>query len=497
MNSQRKIGAILSYINIVIKNLVNFIYTPVLLHYVGQSQYGLFQMTNSVISSLSILAMGLSSAYVKFYFQYKVKEDEENIRKLNGLYLMVFIFVSILAMILGTVLANNTDSLFSSGLSKTEIDTTKQLMYIMTFNLALTFPSSVFDSNIMVNEQFKFQQFRQLLQSLLVPIFAIPMVSMGYGILSIGIIQILVTLLFLILNVNYCYKKLMMRFDFRNIAFYMLKPLLIFSSYILLNQIVDMVNNNAPSFILGMILGAKQVAIFAIAIQIKNMFFMLSTSLSSVFVPKINEMVNRENSKETLLKLMVKVGRIQMNILFFVLGGFILLGQYFIQLWAGSENLEAYSLIILMVLPSIIPLSQNLGIEIQRAMNMHKFRSISYTIFAGINLVVTYFGTMYFGLKGATMGYIISILVANGVLMNWYYHVKMQLNMNYYWKNTIVVVVPFLLVTSLLMLVSKLLPINSIFLFLIYGLIYMALYFVVFYTIIANNFEKEQLKKIK
>ena len=92
MSSQRKIGALLSYTNIIVKNLVNFIYTPILLHYVGQSQYGLFQMTNSVIMSLSILSMGLSSAYVKFYMSYKISNKKNKIDVLNAIYLCMFIF---------------------------------------------------------------------------------------------------------------------------------------------------------------------------------------------------------------------------------------------------------------------------------------------------------------------------------------------------------------------------------------------------------------------
>src|SRR5699024_12318145 len=75
MINQRKFGALLSYINIISKDLVNFLYTPFLLRFVGQANYGLFQMTNSVMLSLSLLSMGFSSAYVKFYITYKVKED--------------------------------------------------------------------------------------------------------------------------------------------------------------------------------------------------------------------------------------------------------------------------------------------------------------------------------------------------------------------------------------------------------------------------------------
>ena len=43
MPNQRRIGVILGYINIVTKNLVNLAYTPMLLAFIGQADYGVFQ----------------------------------------------------------------------------------------------------------------------------------------------------------------------------------------------------------------------------------------------------------------------------------------------------------------------------------------------------------------------------------------------------------------------------------------------------------------------
>ncbi|WCG36002.1 lipopolysaccharide biosynthesis protein [Companilactobacillus farciminis] len=493
MMSQRKVGAALSYLNIIAKNLVTFLYTPFLLRFVGQANYGLFQMTNSVMVSLSLLSMGFSSAYVKFYITYKVEENYKQLRKLNALYLILFGCISVIALIIGTILVLNTGAIFGRSLTASEIQLTKYLMAIMVLDVAITFISSVFDSNITVNEQFIFQQSRQLMQTFLVPMICIPLVFMGVGVLSIEITQISVTTLFLILNINYCIRKLNMHFDFTNIDFSLLKDLGIFSFFIFLNQIVDLVNNNVPNFILGMFQGAKMVATFAIAVQVKNMFFMLSTSLSNVFVPRVNKLVNLEKGTDVLTDLMIKVGRIQMALLFFVLGGFIVVGKFFVQLWAGNENIEAYYLVIIMVLPSIIPLCQNVGIEIQRAMNKHIFRSIVYVIFAVVNIVITIVGSIYFGLIGASMGYVVTILCANGISMNWYYSKKMGLEIKRYWGETSKMLVPFVISTIPLILIQNNVSVNSISRFIVFGLIYSCIYIAIYLKFIMNDAEKRIL----
>ena len=49
--SQRKAGAVLGYLNIIVKNLVNLVYTPMLLAFVGQADYGVYQTANSFVFS--------------------------------------------------------------------------------------------------------------------------------------------------------------------------------------------------------------------------------------------------------------------------------------------------------------------------------------------------------------------------------------------------------------------------------------------------------------
>lgn len=495
MFSQKKNGAILSYINIIMKNVVTFMYTPFLLKFIGQGDYGLFQMTNSVITSLSLLSMGFSSAYVRFYIKYKTNKEYESLRKLNGMYLLLFCLISLVAVFIGGILVCNVSNIFN--LRPRQVNLMQKLMGVMVLNVALTFPSSVFDANIIVNQKFIYQQGRQLMQTVLVPLIAVPMILQGSGVLAIGITQTVVTTLFLIMNAHLCIKKLHMKFNFKNLKFGMFKEVLVFSFFIFLNQIVDLINNNGPNFILGIFDGAEQVAIFAIAIQIKNLFFMLSTSLSNVFIPKVNELVSEKKGTQVLTNLMIKIGRIQMAVLLFVLGGFIVVGEYFIHLWAGDKNSLAYWLVIVMVLPSVIPLSQNLGIEIQRAMNKHVFRSITYLVFATINIMFTVVGTKYIGLIGASSGYVISIICANGILMNWYYQKKMGLDIILYWKKTLGILIPFLVSTGVVLVLEVFIPINSLVGFVSYGLIYVLIFGTTYLMFVANKYEKEIIMRKK
>ena len=80
---------------------------------------------------------------------------------------------------------------------------------------------------------------------------------------------------------------------------------------------------------------------------------------------------------------------------------------------------------------------QNIGIEVQRAQNKHQFRSIVYLIMAAINLTLSVVMSKRYGAVGAAAGTAISLLVANGIIINIYYHKKCNIDILLFWKNII------------------------------------------------------------
>ena len=60
--NELKAGVILSYIQLIIGNLISIIYTPIRLRLLGQNEYGLFILSSSTISYLGLLSIGFGSA---------------------------------------------------------------------------------------------------------------------------------------------------------------------------------------------------------------------------------------------------------------------------------------------------------------------------------------------------------------------------------------------------------------------------------------------------
>lgn len=493
--NQRKAGVILSYIGQLAKILVSIIYTPVMLRLLGQSEYGLYQLVYSVVSYLSLLSLGFSSSYMRFYSRYKAQKDDESIARLNGMFLLIFVSLSIICVLCGCVMVDNIRSIFGSGLSDSEYDIARVLMILLVINLALTFPNSVFSCVITAHERFLFQKLLILLQNICNPLVALPLLIMGYG--SIGMVSVttFLTLLVLIMNIYYSFHNLHIKFCFSGLQFALLKEMWIFTFFIFINQIIDQINWSVDKFLLGRFAGTTAVAVYGVGGQINSMYIEFSSAVSNVFVPKVNRIVAETNNDKELTKLFTKVGRIQFIILGLILSGFIFLGDPFVKAWAGKEYGASYVVALLLIIPVTVPLIQNLGIEIQRAKNMHKARAMVYLVIAVCNILISIPLIKYCGPVGAAMGTAISLFAGNILFMNWYYQARIGMNMIYFWKE-IAKFIPALIVPCIVgIVIMKFTRITCLIKLGVFALIYTAVYFISMYFLGMNEEEKRIVDK--
>lgn len=498
MPSQRRAGIILGYANIVVKNLVNLIYTPMLLSFVGQADYGVYQTSYSFVFSLSLLSFGFSQAYVRFYTQKKTHGTERDIHRLNGVYLALYAMVSVLALILGLGFASEAGAIFSSGFTSEQVVLTESVMAIMAGSIAVTLFNSVFDAYVLAREEFRFQQSRQLITALATPFAAYALLCFGMGVVGVAIAQLVVNVLLLALNAHFCLSRLGMTFDVRHFDTTLFRSIAAFSAWIFANQVCDLVSQNVPNVVLGALAGASAVAIFAVSIQIRSVFISLSTTISNVFTPEINRIVSESNDNKQLTSLMSRVGRYQMMLFVWVYGAFAILGQFFIEKWAGESFMDAYWLVMVTVLPLGISLTQNTGIEIQRAKNMHRARSIAMLITAIFNVAFTILAAPQLGYWAPAIAYAAGETLCKGLFMNWYYQCRVGLAMFQFWRACLPVALSGMVATALCLAASIVVPVVGWLSFVMWGAVYTLLFAAALWFYVLDENERiSMLSKVQ
>ena len=436
--NQLKLGVFLSYLSMGLNMVVQLVYTPVMIRLLGQSEYGLYTLVGSVVSYLSLFSLGFTGAYLRFYSRYAQRGDRDGVARLNGMFLILFLCMSAAAIVCGMTLSQFTPQLFGSNLTAAELDKAKTLMQILVFNVALTFPSSVFDSMVSAHEQFLFQRILQLAGVVFNPLICLPLLLAGYGSMAVVGVTTAVTVAKLAANVWFCLSRLHVPFAFRHFSFSLLREIGAFSFFLFLNMIIDQINWSVDKFILGRVIGTGAVAVYGVGALLNTAFINFSTAISSVFAPRVNRIaaLQEKSMNVQFTALFTKVGRVQCMILGLIASGIVFFGEYFItHIYATEEYADAYAVALLLILPAMIPLVQNTGIEIQRAVNKHQFRSIIYLVMAVVNTLISIPLASMYGPVGAALGTAISLLFANGLVMNIYYQCAIGLDMLSFWKS--------------------------------------------------------------
>lgn len=488
--NQLKAGTALSYLSMGLGYVISLIYTPIMLRLLGQSEYGLYNLVSSVVAYLGLLNFGMGSAYIRFYLRYKVKEEKENIAKLNGMFLIIFSIVAAVAVIAGVFLVNHAELVFGTELTQSELETSRILLAIMVLNTAISFPNLVFKSYITANERFIFQKLLDVLRIVANPFLVLPLLLMGFGSVGLAIGSTLILIIMEVSNIIYCFKKLDMNFSFREYDFGVLREVVVFSSYLFLSMVVNRINLNVDKFILGRFHGTVVVAVYGLATQLEQYYMSLSTAVSGVFIPRINKIVSTSNDNRILTELFVRIGRIQFILLSLVASGLIIFGSPFIQMWAGEEYSGTYPVMLLLILSSTIALIQNIGIEVQKAKNMHQFRSVAYFIIAIVNVLITIPLANMYQSTGAAVGTALSFILGNGFLMNWYYHKKVGLDVILFWKE-ILSFIPALVAPALLgVLVMNTVNLYNLVNFAAFGTLYVIVFVFSIWKLGMNRYEK-------
>ena len=99
-NKQLKIGAVISSGSIIVNLLAGLFFTPWMIRKIGQNEYGLYTLANSLIT-LFLIDFGLSSATSRYISRYHAEGDEQAVDNFTG---VVYKFYGIIDFVILAVL---------------------------------------------------------------------------------------------------------------------------------------------------------------------------------------------------------------------------------------------------------------------------------------------------------------------------------------------------------------------------------------------------------
>lgn len=496
MNKQIKYGSIIAYFNIALNLVINFALTPIMLKYLGASEYGVYKIVQSFTGQLAVMSFGLatvSARYVVLYNTQNRTKDKENFLFL--IYLIAAI-LSLGVVTIGAVLYKSMDFVYANSLTGTELRIAKKLCVILVCNVALSVLCDAFTGVIRAYERFVVSNALSTLRLGLR--LASITVLLRIGVKSIGIVvtDLSITLIILLFSIYY------VRFNLKEKARYyqydrkLITEIATFALAVFLQAIVNQVNQNLDNTILGIMTSTSIVTTYSIALTLYTCFISLVTALSNMFGPKATKLIASGATGEQMTDFVIGPGRIQTMVGLLGILGFVIVGKDFIRIWMGEGFDAVYTITLILIIPAMIPLIESVTNTILDAMMKRMVRSVALLGMCVINVATSIVLIRWIGYIGAALGTAISIITGHGVIINLYLHKKIGLNVPRMYRQIFHGLLAAFLICLVIGFFISMIPGQGIFGFVLKAVLLLVEYGIVMYYIGMNKSEKEYVKRM-
>lgn len=420
-SKQRKIGVVLSYILLAMNMAIGITLTPLIVDQLGDSEYGLYQTIASFANNLALLDFGIGTTIMRYLSKYREKKDEEKVNTTLYIILLQTILMSIVIIALGIVLKSYLPVMYSKTLERDEIQRAKILFIILVFNVGISLFDHYFVGINSAYEQFFFVNGAKILKILLRIFLITTMITNKATVITLALIDLSLTMVFAIIDSFYAFIKLKICIRYCKIEKMFLLEILMFNLTIFLQAFVNQINTNVDKVILGMMTTIQIVAVYSVAMQIFGIFNSLASVISGVYLPHITRIIQNRREDEDTSDLIIGPGRVQFMLMGLVLVGFVFVGKDFINLWMGSNYLEAWVITLIIMVPSMIELIENVAISVTLAKGKNAIRTLIIACASIFNIIITIVLINILGYIGAPIATALSYIFGYIITVNIFY----------------------------------------------------------------------------
>ena len=396
--SQLKKGALYSYLAIFVNILSGLIYTPWMIRQIGQSQYGLFTLANSLIS-LFMVDFGLSSACARYVSNFHAEGREDKVEGVLGVIYKLYLIVDFFILLSLVIVFFFLDAIYLN-LTPKELIQFKVVYSIAGIYSVVSFPFVTLNGILTAYEKFQKLKLSELLYRFLVIVLMIFSLLMGWGLYALVTVNALAGILTIVYKYIVIKKETSLRVNFSYSSKTLYKEIFKFSIWITVSLLAQRLIFNITPSILGIVANTSAIAIFGIVTTIESYTYLFANAINGMFMPKISNIY--VNDKEgNILPLMLSVGKFQYIVNGLIVVGFLILGKQFLLLWMGESYIDSYYCILLVIIPGLFYNALQIANTAMIVKNKVKYQAVVDLVMGIINVILSFALSSIYGVIGA------------------------------------------------------------------------------------------------
>ena len=491
-SKQIKIGAIISYLTIAFNIVAGLIYTPWMINSIGKDNYALYTLALSIIN-IFLLDFGIGSSVTRFLSEYYANNQHDEAERFMGVVYKVFFIISAIIAACLFVFYFFIDVLYVK-LTDSEIVIFKHLFIIVGAYSVVSFPCTTFKGVLMANEKFIAVKLSGLGQKVFDVLLIIIFLLYGKGVYAMVFVHAVSNMVFHAVRYIVIRKCTAQRSKIDSWDKEQAKSLFGYSIWITVISLAQRCIFNIMPSLIAALIGSVEVTMFSLAATLEGYVYTFSDAINGMFMPRISRIFASDNSEKEINVLMCKVGKFHTYTIGLIIIGFICVGSRFIDIWMGKGYETVYICAVLLMLPSIIDVPQQIAKTSLLTLNIVKQQAGIYVIMAVVSICLSFLLIPSFGAVGAAVAVCCAYFVRT-FLFNLLYKKKLPVKLGHYFKTVylkwgIVAIITFLTGYIANILLQK----DGVIAFLIHGVCVVVAYFTFIYLFCVDKNTKSNLR---
>jgi len=441
-----------NYLRFIVGGLLGFVLTPLMVHLMGDGDYGLWVTIFSLTGYFGLFDQGIRPSLVRYVSRDHARGDDEGLRRTLNSAIALYTAVGVLTLLVTAVVAFQFGHWFK--IQPDQMSDARTIILLVGISVALGFPFGVFGAALSGLQRYDIANAIGIGVAIARALAFVAALRLGWGIVGLAWVSLVMSLVGHGLSWIYARRLLpTVSLGRRWVTAEHLRMIGAYGGIAFIGALANSITFQTDALVITAFLGAAAVTPFALSAGLVENVRTLVYSASWVLSPTASELETRGESAK--LHHMMTAGTAYSVLLSWpVLAALIIFGHNLIATWVDEQHASAATLLVILAVPTLLSLPQSVTSSVLFGISRHKGVVVLSLLNSLLNLGLSVLWVRPFGLAGVAMGTAVPLALISGAATMVYGCRKLGLPFGrYLWEGmvrpglvTLVFVAPALLI---------------------------------------------------
>lgn len=388
---------------------IGFVMTPLIIHQLGATVYGLWVLVGSVASYGLLLDLGIASAVTKYVAEYRAKQQADTLQQLVSTALCMYLVLGLAVIVLSALLASPFPSLFH--IPAENRSTATWLVVLSGLSVGVAIPCSIPTAILRGLQRFDLLNIIGVSGTLVSAVATVAVLLLGGGALGMIMVTIGTTLVMQIPSI-WLIRRVVpeLRLTLSGARRQSMRTVATFSASLFVTQIAGQLSYKTDEIVIGAYLPVATVTPYAVARRLSEVPQLMARQVIKIVLPLASEL-HAGNDQARLQTLYIVSTRTAMASFLCVGCSLVVLARPVMEVWVGTTYAGSALIVLVLTFASCVDIGQWPAVSILQGKAMHRPIAIV-SICSGVaNLVLSVALLPRYGVLGVALGTLIANVI--------------------------------------------------------------------------------------